>query len=82
MDINVNTRSTIARTATAIIHPIPVLVFTTFITPPIPTIGAYNTIRKSMTDTICICWISLVLLVIRDAVENLSISVSEKETTL
>ena len=60
----------------------PVLVFTTFITPPIPTIGAYKTMRSSITDTICTCWISLVLLVIREAVENRSISVSEKDTTL
>ena len=68
--------------AILIIHPMPVFVFTTLITPPAPTIGAYNTMRRSITDTICICWMSLVLLVIRDAVENLSISVSEKETTL
>ena len=63
------------------IHPIPAPVCTTFNTPPMPKIGAYATIRSSITETIWICWISFVLLVIREAVENLSISALENPTT-
>ena len=37
--------------------------------------------RKSSTTTICTCWMSLVLLVIREAVENCSISLLENATT-
>ena len=77
--VNINTR--IAITATAIIHSIPDFVFATFMIPPIPTIGAYSTIRSITAVTICICCISLVLRVIRDAVENLLISAFEKPTT-
>ena len=64
------TRTKIATTATTIIQPIPVFVLTTFKIPPIPMIGAYSTILSNIVETICICWISFVLLVIRDAVEN------------
>ena len=63
------------------IQPIPAPVCITFNTPPIPRIGAYAIIRSSITETICICWISFVLLVIKEAVENLSISAFENPTT-
>ena len=54
----------------------------TRITPPIPRIGAYRTIRKSIAITCCTCWISFVQRVIRDAVENLWYSRLEKAITL
>ena len=71
----------IATTATPIIHAIDVSVFKTFSTPPIPSIGAYNIILTNITVKFCICWISFVLRVISDAVENLSNSTFEKLTT-
>ena len=49
--------------------------------PPIARIGEYSTMRRTMTITIWICWISLVPRVIREAAENDWISASEKETT-
>ena len=64
------TISKISATATPMIQPMPVLLPMTLITPPIPRMGAYRTILRSITDTICTCWISLVHRVIRDAVEN------------
>ncbi len=39
-------------TATPMIQPIPVWVEATLITPPMPRIGAYSTMRSSMTLTI------------------------------
>ena len=80
-DISTMTYPSITAIASTIIHPMPAPVCTTFNTPPIPRIGAYATILKSITDTICICWMSFVLLVISDAVENLSISAFENPTT-
>ena len=68
------TRIRIAATAMPRIHVIDAFVCNTFRTPPIPRIGAYKTIRNNMVYTICTCWISFVLLVIKDAVEKLSIS--------
>ena len=59
----------------------PAPVLTTFNTPPIPRIGAYNTILSISTITICICCTSLVVLVIKEAVENLSISALENFIT-
>ena len=63
-----------AITATTMIQLIPDLVRITFTMPNAARIGAYATIRSSMTITNWTCWISLVDLVIRDAVENFSIS--------
>ena len=40
------------------------------------------TMRSISTTTICTCWMSLVERVMRDAVENLSISVLEKDMTV
>ena len=80
--IRISTTARITITARAIIHAIPVPVVSTINTPPMPRIGAYITILSSITITICICCISFVLLVIRLAVENLSISALEKLTTL
>ena len=85
LGIATNTRKAIRHkrhaTATTMIHPIPELVLITFMTPPTPIIGAYKTIRSIMIVNIWTCWISLVLLVIRDAVENLSISALENPMT-
>ena len=75
------TRIRIAATAIPRIQVMDASVFSTFSTPPIPRIGAYKTIRNNMVNTICTCWISFVLLVIRDAVEKLSISLLEKDNT-
>ena len=58
-------------TATPRIHVMEESVFNTLITPPIPRIGAYRTIRNIIAITCCTCCTSLVLRVIRDAVENL-----------
>ena len=44
-------------------------------------IGAYSTILSSIMHTIIICWTSFVHLVMSDAVENLSISAPENDTT-
>ena len=79
--INTITYPRITRIARIMIHPIPAPVWMIFKTPPIPRIGAYATIRIITAETIWICWISLVLLVIRDAVEKRSISAFEKRTT-
>ena len=46
-------------------------VWRTLITPPMPRMGAYRTILNIMVITCCTCCTSLVLRVIRDAVENL-----------
>ena len=75
-----STASLITR-STNDIQPMPAPVFTTLMTPPIPRIGAYAIMRSSSTDTIWICWISFVLLVIREAVENRFISASENDMT-
>ena len=69
-------------TASTIIQSSPVSVFKTLMIPPIASTGAYITILNIITVTICTCWISFVLLVINEAVENLSISVLEYDTTL
>jgi len=80
--ISTSTSESTAPTATPIIQPIPVSVPITFMIPPIPIIGAYRTILSIMTDTCCTCCTSLVLLVIREAVENLFISALENPITL
>ena len=80
--ISTPTKARMRATATAMIHPMPVLVPSTFTMPPMPMMGAYTTIRSIITTTICTCWMSLVLRVIREAVENCSISAWEKDTTL
>ena len=68
-----NTKITIRirPTATPRIHVMEESVFNTLITPPIPRIGAYRTIRNIIDMTCCTCCTSLVLRVISDAVENL-----------
>ena len=58
-------------TATPRIHVMEESVFNTLSTPPIPRIGAYRTMRNIIAITCCTCCTSLVLRVIRDAVENL-----------
>ena len=68
--INTMTTATSVITATTMIHSIPDLVLSTLMIPPIPMIGAYRIIRKTIVSTIWICWISFVLRVISDAVEN------------
>ena len=80
--IRIIIRQKMHTTASTMIQPMPVLVPTTLMMPPMPMMGANSTIRSSMTTTICTCWMSLVLRVIRDAVENWSISVWEKCSTL
>ena len=44
-------------------------------------IGANISMRSTIMFAMCICWISLVVLVISDAVENLFISAIEKLST-
>ena len=51
-DTNTITYPRITIIASAITQPIPAPVFMTFSTPPIPRIGAYATIRRSIVDTI------------------------------
>ena len=48
---------------------------------PVAITGAKTTILNMRVETICTCWISLVLRVIREAVENLFISEAEKDRT-
>ena len=79
--IRTATRDRIRQTASTMIHAMLTLVWRAFRMPPIPRMGAYSTIRNSMVINSWICWISLVLRVIRDAVENRSNSVFEKEMT-
>ena len=79
--IRVPTSRTMAVTATAMIQDMPVLVWDTLMMPPMPRTGAYSTMRSSMTQTICTCWMSFVLRVISEAVEKRSVSPPEKETT-
>ena len=64
------TNSIITTTARARIQVMEASVWNTLYTPPIPRIGAYKTIRNSKVNNICTCCTSLVLLVIKDAVEN------------
>ncbi len=52
------------------------------IIPPMPIMGAKKNVLIKTTTSICICVISFVVLVISDAVENLSISTLEKLRTL
>ena len=66
----VTIRTARAATATARIQVIPDSVSSTLVIPPIPMIGAYRTIRKTIVISICTCWMSLVERVIRDAVEK------------
>ena len=70
MDISTPTIPRITRTARTMTQPMPAPVCTTFRIPPTPRIGAYSSIRRKIAVTICTCWISLVLRVMRDAVEN------------
>ena len=79
---NTSITNRIRTTATARIQVMDGSVFSTFITPPIPTIGAYSTIRNIIAITCCTCCTSLVQRVIRDAVENLWYSLLEKLITL
>ena len=76
------TTITIRPTAMPIIQDISTFVLNTFQIPPIAMIGAYSTILRIMTVRSWICWISLVLLVISEAVENSSNSPLENPTTL
>ena len=76
------TTMTISSTARPMIQNISTFVLDTFKIPPIAITGAYSTIRRIMTVRNWICWISLVLLVINDAVENLSNSALENPMTL
>src|SRR5690554_3140356 len=59
-----------AMTPTAMTHAMDLLVFSALMMPPTPRIGAKNTILRSITENICTCWMSLVLLVMSDAVED------------
>ena len=70
--------------ANPIIHAIDVLLlFNTLINPPIPTIGAYTTTLNSIVIRFWICCISLVLRVIREAVEKfLNSSIENPKTFL
>ena len=77
-----NTTNAMIITASPMIHDMDTFVFITCNTPPIARIGAYRTIRSSMTINIWICWISFVLLVISDAVEKWLNSLLENPTTL
>ena len=70
MDIRTPTMPRMTSTAKAMTQPMPAPVLTTFRIPPIPKIGAYSSIRRKIAVTICTCWMSLVLRVIREAVEN------------
>ena len=74
--------TTMIATASPMIHDMLTFVWKTFQIPPIAIIGAYRTIRRIITINSWICWISFVLLVISDAVENLSNSALENPTTL
>ena len=74
--------SRISATATPRIHVMDASVFSTRSTPPTPRIGAYRTMRNIIAITCCTCWISLVHLVIREAVENLWYSLLENPITL
>ena len=68
---NVPTMNKIASIATPTIQAIWLsLLVKTFINPPIPTIGAYTTTLNNSVISCCICCISFVLRVIKDAVEN------------
>ena len=78
---NTATTITIRITPSTMIHDMLTFVWRTLKIPPIAMIGAYITILRSITASIWICWISLVLLVISDAVENLSNSALENPTT-
>ena len=71
--------STTASAITQAIERVPVLI--TLSTPPIPIIGAYTSTLNSIVINCWICWTSLVLLVISDAVENLLNSAVEKLNT-
>jgi len=70
------------RVARAMIQLIEGAVARAFCSAPTAIIGAIKTIRKIMVRVICICWTSLVDLVIREAVENLLNSETEKLSTL
>ena len=70
---------TIHRTASPMTHIIPDPPI--FSRAPMPRIGAYSTMRSSITTSIWICWMSLVQRVISEAVENVLNSLPEKETT-
>ena len=50
-------------------------------TPPTPMIGAYRSVRGTMTKRNWICVISFVVRVMREAVENWSNSPLENEAT-
>ena len=74
-----NITARIATSATPITHAIELSL--TFKKAPIPIIGAYTTTLISITISICICCISLVVLVIRELALNLSNSSFEKLIT-
>ena len=71
----------ITTTARMMIQLMEALVCETMMMPPIARMGEYSTMRRSITVTIWICWMSLVPRVISEAAENDWISASEKETT-
>jgi len=70
-----------ARTATPMVQDMLLLVPRTLNKPPRAIIGANMTTLRIITKDCWICWMSFVLLVTREAVENLSISSWLKETT-
>ena len=82
--INVNTIIIIHTTAKPIIHAIEAsLLNRTLINPPIAIIGAYTITLNKIVSNICICCISFVLRVIKDAVEKpLNSSVEKLNTFL
>ena len=71
----------ITTTASTMIQLIETFVCETMTIPPMARIGEYSTMRRSITITIWICWISLVPRVMREAAENDWTSASEKEIT-
>ena len=53
----------------------------TMMMPPMARMGAYSTMRSSMTVTICTSWMSFVPRVMSEAAEKLCTSASENDTT-
>ncbi len=68
-------------TATTMIQLMDRFVRDTMMMPPMARMGAYSTMRSSMTVTICICWMSFVPRVMSEAAEKLCTSASENDTT-
>ena len=82
-------KMTMAQTTTASATPttipsaeMPDAVFTALITPPMPMMGAYMTMRKKTMEKICICVMSLVERVMSEETEKELYSLEEKLSTL